>query len=234
LPHKVIAVGGDGTVKLVAACLLHTKISLGILPAGSANGLAKELGISTNPTEALHTIFCGNTKTIHATIINKHLCLHLSDIGLNAFAIKQFQTQASRGLWGYFIASIKALWQSQMMKVTMQMNNQTIKVKATIIVFANATKYGTGAVINPIGKLDDALFEVVVVKSISLIEIYKMMVSHAPFNTQKTEVFQTNELVMVASKKAHFQVDGEYCGKVKRVSASLVPHAIQVIVPAIL
>jgi YegS/Rv2252/BmrU family lipid kinase len=233
LPHKVIAVGGDGTVKLVAACLLHTKISLGILPAGSANGLAKELGISTNLTEALHTIFCGNTKTIHATIINKHLCLHLSDIGLNAFAIKQFKTQASRGLWGYFVASIKALWQSQMMKVTLQMNNQTIKVKATVIVIANATKYGTGAVINPIGKLDDALFEVVVVKSISLIEIYKMLVSHAPFNTQKTEVFQTNELVMVASKKVHFQVDGEYYGKVKMVSASLMPQAIQVIIPAI-
>jgi diacylglycerol kinase family enzyme len=120
-----------------------------------------------------------------------------------------------------------------MMKVTLQMNNQTIKVKATVIVIANATKYGTGAVINPIGKLDDALFEVVVVKSISLIEIYKMLVSHAPFNTQKTEVFQTNELVMVASKKVHFQVDGEYYGKVKMVSASLMPQAIQVIIPAI-
>src|SRR3954453_7968930 len=39
-PHRVIAVGGDGTVKLAAQCLMHTNIPLGILPAGSANGMA--------------------------------------------------------------------------------------------------------------------------------------------------------------------------------------------------
>lgn len=231
LPHKVIAVGGDGTVKLVAACLLHTNISLGILPAGSANGLAKELGINTNLTGALDTIVNGTTKKIHVTIVNKQLCLHLSDIGLNAHTIKKFETQASRGLWGYFVAALKAMRQSQLMRVTMQMNNQTISVKASVIVIANATKYGTGALINPIGTLDDALFEVVVVKSISLVEIYKMLVSHAPFNTQKIEVFQTNQLALSATKNVHFQVDGEYLGRVKTVSASLVPQAIDVIVP---
>ncbi|MBC7722998.1 MAG: acylglycerol kinase family protein, partial [Pedobacter sp.] len=56
LPTIVVAVGGDGTIKLVAECLLQTNILLGIIPAGSANGLAKELGISTNITQALDVI----------------------------------------------------------------------------------------------------------------------------------------------------------------------------------
>src|SRR3954469_18198637 len=52
-PQRVIAVGGDGTVKLAAQCLLHTNIPLGILPAGSANGMAKELNIPLNVTKAI-------------------------------------------------------------------------------------------------------------------------------------------------------------------------------------
>ena len=52
-PDKVIAVGGDGTVKLIAECLANTRTPLGILPAGSANGMAKELNISDDPQSAI-------------------------------------------------------------------------------------------------------------------------------------------------------------------------------------
>src|SRR5436309_2391348 len=55
-PARVIAVGGDGTVKLVAKSLLQTHIPLGILPAGSSNGMAKELGITANAEDALDII----------------------------------------------------------------------------------------------------------------------------------------------------------------------------------
>ena len=71
-PQVVVAVGGDGTIKLVAECIIQTNIALGILPAGSANGLAKELGISNQPQQALHTIVNGNFREIHVTEINKH------------------------------------------------------------------------------------------------------------------------------------------------------------------
>ena len=61
-PHRVIAVGGDGTVKLAAQCLLHTNIPLGILPAGSANGMAKELNIPVNIMRALDVAVSGENK----------------------------------------------------------------------------------------------------------------------------------------------------------------------------
>lgn len=230
-PQKVVAVGGDGTVKMVAECLLQTKIVLGILPAGSANGLAKELGINENPKDALDVLVNGVFKKIHAININGHLCIHLSDIGLNAFAIKMFEKQSRRGMWGYFLASLKALWKSQTMKVSLQMDDKTVDLKAAIVVMANATKYGSGAAINPIGKLDDDLFEVVAVKKISFLELFKMAVSHAPFDEEKTEVFQTKTLSVKTTKNVHFQVDGEYLGKLKEVNASLLKDALEIIVP---
>jgi diacylglycerol kinase (ATP) len=230
-PDKVVAVGGDGTVKLVAECILKTKIQLGILPAGSANGLAKEFGISNVPTEALEVLLSGHSQKIHTVQINGQLCIHLSDVGLNAYVVKEFENQPVRGMWGYMMASLKVLWQNPLMIVNMKIAQKDMKVKAKMIVIANATKYGSGAIINPIGKLDDELFEVIVMKKISFSEIFKMVVSHEPYDSEKTEIFQTNELFINSSRKVHFQIDGEYLGKVKQVKAVIVPHCLDVIVP---
>jgi len=233
-PEQVIAVGGDGTIKLVAECLLKKKIALGILPAGSANGMARELGLSTDPTKALDIITAGHSKKIHLTSVNDHLCIHLSDIGLNAYAMKKFKNQRVRGMWGYFVASLKVLWQNPIMQMRMEIDGDVIKVKAEMIVIANATKYGNGVVINPIGQLDDKLFEVIAVKKISLHEILKMVFLKASYDPNKTEVFQTSELTMRSAKRVHFQVDGEYLGKVREVKAIIIPNALHVIVPAVL
>lgn len=231
-PRKVIAVGGDGTIKLVAACLIKKDIPLGILPAGSANGLAKELGISEVSEEALSVIANGFSKKIHITNINSQMCIHLSDIGFNAYAIKGFEIQHKRGMWGYLKASLKVLWKNPVMEIEMLIDNKAVKIKAAMIVIANATKYGTGAVINPIGKLDDDMFEVIAVKKISIHEIFKMTFSHAPYDINKTELFQTHTLLMRSQKKVHFQVDGEYMGMVNEVKATLIKDALEIIVPS--
>jgi diacylglycerol kinase family enzyme len=87
-PGRVVAVGGDGTVKLVAQCLQQTSIPLGILPGGSANGMANELEMPDNADKALDIVINGRTKKIHLIRINDQLCIHLSDIGFNAFIVK--------------------------------------------------------------------------------------------------------------------------------------------------
>lgn len=230
-PDRVIAVGGDGTVKLLAECLMQKNIPLGILPAGSANGLAKEMGISEDPLKALDLLVKGRLKNIHVTSINNQLCIHLSDIGLNAYAMKKFKMLHGRGMWGYLIASLKVFWKNPIMTVEMQIDNKTIKIEAAMIIIANATKYGTGALINPVGKLDDEVFEVIAVKKLSLTEIFKMIFSHSPYDPDKTEIFQTNALSMRSVKKVHFQIDGEYLGKINDVKAVIRPHALEIIVP---
>lgn len=234
-PEKVVAVGGDGTVNLVAECALQKNIPLGILPAGSANGLAKELGISEYPEMALNTINSGRRKKIHILNINGKLCLHLSDIGLNAWMIKIFQAENVRGIWGYFKANLKLTWEIFFVKpifeVVMTLDHEKIKTNAVMIVFANATTYGTGAVINPAGNLEDDVFEVILIKKISVPEVFKMLISHASFNPHKTEVLQAKNLKIHLSKKIHFQIDGEYLGKTEKIEAYIIPAAIEILVP---
>lgn len=227
---RVVAVGGDGTLKLVAECLLHTNIPIGIIPAGSANGMAKELGIPTEIEAALELIETGKLQKIHVIEINGEICIHLSDLGFNAYLVKKFDTLSERGMWGYAKATWHALWNHKRMDVELNIKGKTITSKAAMVALANATMYGSGLKINPDGKLDDELFEIILVKDYSYLEILKIWITRLPFNPKKIEVFQTSEVKIESKHKAHFQVDGEYIGKINSLSAKILPAAITVIV----
>jgi diacylglycerol kinase (ATP) len=228
---KVIAVGGDGTLKLVAECLLRTSIPIGLIPAGSANGMAKELGIPTAINEALELTLTGTPMSIHVVIVNGELCIHLADIGYNAYVVKKFDDLPHRGMWGYAKAAWQAFWGRHKMEVSFRTDDEEIKSEAAMVVIANATMYGTGVKINPEGKLDDDYFEVILVKEYDVMEILKIKFTSLPFNPEKIEVFKTRDLQIKTRHRVHFQVDGEYMGKVNRIAAEIIPAAIQVIVP---
>ena len=229
VPGMVVAVGGDGTVKLVAECLLQTGTVMGILPAGSANGLAKELGIPADIQGALQHLLKTERQKIHLLKINNQLCVHLSDIGFNASVIKIFESGKQRGMMGYIKAAWKVLWKHAVMQVTIKIDNTYIRRKAAMIVMANATRYGSGAVINPAGRLDDDLFEVVIIKKVSFSEIFKMMVTHHPYDKKKTELYQAQSLQIQSRRKAHFQIDGEYLGKINKIQAVILTGALTII-----
>jgi diacylglycerol kinase family enzyme len=231
-PSVVVSCGGDGTVKLVAALVKDTNIPMAILPAGSANGMAKELKIPPDPKDALKIIVEGTPQKIHLLEVNGETCIHLSDAGFNAFIVKKFEEGSRRGQWGYVKAAWKALWNHTKMEVTIVADGERIRRRAVMVVLANATMYGNGVVINPAGSLQDDLFEVVIMKKISLAEIFKMRFTQGDFNTKKTELMQTSEVRIASRHRFHFQTDGEYRGKIKTVEAKLLPGKITVLVPA--
>jgi diacylglycerol kinase (ATP) len=232
-PDRVVAVGGDGTVKMLVEFLKETTIPLGILPAGSANGMAKELKIPLQINEALTLIAEGECKKIDAIKINEEeICIHLSDIGLNALLVKYFESSKKRGMWGYGKAIFKVLWRKPLMYVNIRMDDREIRRKAFMVVIANAQTYGTGAIINPHGQLNDGLFEIVVVRKLNFLELLKMLITHKPFHPNRIEVFQTRSVEMKLKRKAYFQVDGEYLGKVTSLHARILPKVINMILPA--
>lgn len=231
-PDRVVAVGGDGTVQMAAKQLLSTSIPLGILPAGSANGMATELNIPNTPKEALDVILNGITRAADVIRINSsEICLHLSDIGLNAKLIKYFEQGNWRGKLGYGRVLFKALRKKKPMKVAIDLNGETVERDAFMIVLANASKYGTGAVINPKGNLYDGIFEVVIIRKFSLGEIFKMFTRFFPLNPEKTEVISATSVVIKPYGKVHFQIDGEYLGKVRQVEATIVAGQLNLLLP---
>ncbi|WP_018614568.1 diacylglycerol/lipid kinase family protein [Segetibacter koreensis] len=230
-PHKVVAVGGDGTVSMVAKKILGTDMQLAILPAGSANGMARELNISLNIEEALDTVEKGKVKKIDAICINNEICLHLSDIGLNARLIKYFEEGNMRGKWGYAKVALKVLLRKQNIRVIIKAKEKEIKRDAFMVVLANASKYGTGAVINPKGDLFDGLFEVVIIRQLGFSTLLKVWFRPRNLDPKKIEVIQAESVQIHTHRKVDFQVDGEYIGKVNEVNADILPAILNIILP---
>ncbi|GAA4799752.1 YegS/Rv2252/BmrU family lipid kinase [Olivibacter ginsenosidimutans] len=229
-PNRVIAVGGDGTVKLAAECIIGSDIALAIIPAGSANGMAREINLKNNVKSALSLVINGKPKAIHALRINHEISLHLADIGMNAKIVKKFQSLQERGMIGYAKATWRALKRHKKMHVALHINGKTILKKAEMVILANGTTYGTGVKINNIGSLFDNQFEVIIVKWFSFIELIKMCFNfHIRFNPFKTEIIQTNQVTIDTKENTFFQIDGEYLGKVRHIEAKLIPHALYLI-----
>jgi len=232
-PSRVVAVGGDGTANLLTSCIRNTDISLGIIPAGSANGMAKELGITEDAQAALKIVEEGIFKKISLIEINNRISLHLSDIGLNARMLREFESRGTRGLIGYLLATLKVLRRRKPMDVEIWCNGKKKDVSADIILIANATMYGTGVVVNPIGKLDDRVFEVIVIKDLTVKDLLNSSLHTFRLDERKAEIIQVSEVRLHCKKPADFQIDGEYMGKIEAIGAKLLPDSLNVIIPGV-
>lgn len=231
-PERIIIVGGDGTLKLLAEILKDDLIALALIPAGSANGLAENLDL---PSEipALIDIALGNNFIFLDTIeINHELCLHISDVGLNAALIKNYEEGNVRGKLGYLIQSIPTLIKSNFpFQFKIVKEGKTINRKAVLLGIANARKYGTGSTINPNGKYDDGKFEILVFKEFNIPEILKTFREEVNPDKDFLEIFTASEVKIECDKNIPFQIDGEYRGEVREVHAAISPVKVKIAVP---
>ena len=238
-PSMAVAVGGDGTLLMVARCILHTNITLGIIPYGSANGMAAELQIPNDKIIALETLLKGKEIVIDTLLIDKkYHCLHIGDIGFNAKIVKRFEEDKQRGLWGYAKHFFKEFRFSQRMKSIVTTDNHKQKVKCHMIAFANARKYGTGALLNPVGKLDDGFFELCIIKTISF-KVFLLVIatffSGAVYKTRFAKIIRCSKahIKLKRNRTMTVQIDGEIIGERNKLDIEIVPRSLRVIVPAV-
>lgn len=232
-PSKVIVAGGDGTIKMVATQLLNTEISLGIIPTGSANGMATELNLPLDISDSIDVAMNGIVKHMDILKINQEdICLHLSDIGMNAQVVKYYQENNWRGKLGYLRGAIKTLLNKKQMQLTITGEGEPVHRSAFMVVLANASMYGTKVVINPDGSIYDGEFELVIIKEVSFIEILKMIFRLTNYNPEVIESIKAKTVEITVKKNIYFQVDGEYKGKTNSICAKVEKGALPIILPA--
>ena len=232
-PERILIAGGDGTIKLIAEIIQSPSIPIGLFPAGSANGLAENFSLPTDLNELSNIALGNNFIEIDSISINNELCLHISDIGLNAALIKNYEEGNIRGKLGYLIQSIPTLIKSDFpFDFTISIGSQVYQRKAVLVGIANAKRYGTGATINPEGRFDDGKFEILVFKSFNIPQILKTFQENAVLSKDFLEIFPATQAVIQCGKKIFFQIDGEYRGEVKEVRAEISPIKIKFAVPA--
>jgi diacylglycerol kinase (ATP) len=233
-PARVVAGGGDGTLQLIARTLIPYEMPMGILPLGSANGLATALEIPKDPIEAAENIFKSmKVRPMDMLKFNgRHYCIHLSDIGVNALIVKKYEDEGERGLLGYAKHLLSAIQETPLYKISIRTPDETIQKEGYMMAFANAHKYGTGVQISE-GSVSDGKFEICNVEKVTLDDAIKAGLTALNVFVDKdmfSDVITCREAEIVIDQKAHFQIDGEYMGMTDHLKINIVPGALKLLI----
>jgi YegS/Rv2252/BmrU family lipid kinase len=163
---RVIAWGGDGTVSEVGRALLHAPAALGIVPAGSGNGLARALGVPRGQEAALRHAIGAGTTHIDAGELAGHVFLNIAGLGFDAVVAHAFSHRvAGRGLPGYVRVVARELLGYTPATYRVRIEGETREHRAFLLSIANGPQWGNGARIAPGARLDDGLLDLVIAQA---------------------------------------------------------------------
>lgn len=208
----VVAIGGDGTVNEVAQGLIGSNVSMGIIPMGSGNGLARELGISMNMKKSAGTLVDGRNLQLDVCKLNDQRFLCTSGIGFDAMIAEKMSKASSRGFLKYLQLVIQESISFKPVPVKMKIDGIPIQEQIFLVTFANATQFGNNAFIAPGASMTDGLIDVVVVKKFSkiwmpvfAIALFSKLIPRLPF----VDCYKARHIDLEMAGTFYFHFDGE-------------------------
>ena len=162
----VVAWGGDGTINEVGSVVAGTSVALGIVPAGSGNGFAAELGVPWQPAEAIEVALRGRDRQVDAGELDGRLFFNVAGVGFDAVVAEQFnaRSRGNRGMGPYVRIGIRETFRYRAATYRVTLDDETIVSRALLIAFANGREYGSRIRVAPHAVLDDGKLEAVVVE----------------------------------------------------------------------
>ncbi len=231
---KVIAVGGDGTVNEVAKALIDTNATLGIIPIGSGNGLARHLKIPLNIQGALYLINHGRIFMMDHGIINNTPFFCTAGVGFDAHIGYEFSKMKGRGFTNYARTTIREYFDYKPQHYTLGLNGNTIQREAFLITFANASQYGNNAYIAPGADVADGLLDVTIISPFPTflapsmgIKLFNRKIDKSKY----VETFRVKELNVEREGEGAVHYDGEPAIMGSCLNVSIKHLGINVFVP---
>jgi diacylglycerol kinase family enzyme len=249
----VMACGGDGTVNEVATELAFGTSALGIVPTGSGNGLARDLGIARRPQQALRDAFNAAPRRIDAGELNERLFFSIAGIGFDAHIAACFDRDAPRrGFGAYLRISMRELltYEAGAYRINGtppglngQQGGSDRPVNATpspiavgrglLVTLANSSQFGNGARIAPMARLDDGKLDLVIFEEVSrfatLFSLPRLFTGRAA-GARGISIQQIERATIESDRPMTFHVDGEPVADGQRIDVRVHPGALQVCV----
>ncbi|MBN2174546.1 MAG: diacylglycerol kinase family lipid kinase [Bacteroidales bacterium] len=230
----IIAVGGDGSVNEIARGLVGSESKLGIIPAGSGNGLAHHLKIPTNYKKAIEVINQEKVIKIDTGSINNKLFVSIAGIGFDGLVARKFAKAGRRGFLSYLKIVTEEYPGYRPKKYTLEMNGKIVETRALFITFANSDQFGYNTSIAPGAKIDDGFLDVTIMQKPPIIELpllasllYWRQIDKSRF----IEIYKTTGLLLKTKKKRWVNIDGEPVKMEKELQVKIHPQSLNLIVP---
>lgn len=232
--HKVVAVGGDGTVNEVAQALTETETPMGIIPYGSGNGLANHLKLPRNPEEALRLMATGKVIAMDTLRLNEHLAVSIAGMGFDARVAREYARETQRGFLTYARIAIKEYITFRQREFHIMAPGIDIRQKAMLLSIANSDQFGYNTTIAPDASITDGLADLTIIRKVpftTLLLTGFLLFTRKINKSRYVSTLRLSECTITRKKGKYVNIDGEPVRMPYTIHLKVVPASLKIIVP---
>lgn len=229
-----VAVGGDGTVNEVSQPLIGSDAIMGVIPAGSGNGLAHHLKIPSKIREAIEIINAGKVICIDTCFVNDKNFISIAGVGFDANVAKHYARVQQRGFMTYARMAAKEYFRYKPRKYVLILDGQKRKVSAFFISFANSNQFGYNAMIAPNASITDGKIDVCIASRPPVTAfpgLAHLMFMKRIDKSKYIETVRASKIMLSRKKGRTVNVDGEPIRMGKELHVRVRPASLNIIVP---
>lgn len=231
----VIVAGGDGTLNAAAQGILDCGLPLGIVPAGTANDLARTLDLPLDVDACLDVIARGRTRRIDLGLVNGKPFFNVASVGLSATLAKELTYDAKQrlGRLGYAWAAVKALVRAQPFHATIESDNEVVNVRTLQVAVGNGRFYGGGMTVEESALIDDGQLDLYSLEFSAAWKLALMLRSfrhgrHSAWD--EVRAIKGQSFTIRTRRPRSINADGEIIGQTPAIFSQL-PKSLSVFVP---
>lgn len=238
----VIASGGDGTISRVVNGLARTETALGVLPAGTGNAWAQEMGIPVSKVftrwallEAADVLLEGEVRTVDLGTAGENYFLMWAGVGLDARVTEEVSYELRRhiGNLATWITGVQVAREYPGTPATITVDGKVYHSQFILTVIGNAQSYAGSVRMTPIARLDDGLLDVCVFKGKGFADTLKHLVnvfSQTHMISPDVEYYQGERIYIESEEPLPVHLDGDAMGHTP-MEFGIAPKALRVILP---
>jgi len=229
---RVIAWGGDGTINETAGPLIGTTVTLGIVPSGSGDGLARGLGLPRDPARAFR-LALGPARPLDVGWLGSRHFLNIAGVGFDAAVASAFNSRTTRGKRGYVVDGLRGVWSYRSRRYQVDAGEHRLDGPCFVVAFANCRQYGSGIVLAPAADPADGELDMVFVSGGSALRQFwrarrlgfrRMAAAEGVIRSRITSASVTGE-------DLHAHVDGQTFEARGRLDVRIEPKALLIAAP---
>ena len=231
----VVAIGGDGTMNEVAAALVGTSATLGLIPCGSGNGLGRHLGIPGPGKGAFRALLDGRTRLIDTGLADDNPFFNAMGLGFDAEISARFNALTSRGLPAYARTALRALLGYRPDEYTIRADNgPAVRGPAFLVAVANSDQYGNDCYIAPRARVDDGLLDLTIVRRLTpfnALPLTERLFTKRIDGSPSVARLRGARFVIERAAPGLLHTDGEVRSCGARIEVRVLPASLRIAVP---
>jgi YegS/Rv2252/BmrU family lipid kinase len=211
----IVAAGGDGTISAVASQIVGQDVALGVLPLGTLNHFAHDLGIPVDLEEAVSAICSGEVKAVDVGSVNANYFINNSSLGLYADQARLRQVWRPRiGRWlALILASIVTLTRYRFLRVTASFDGKTISRRCPLVLVSNNEYKLEPGNLTGRKRLDGGLLGIYLLRDEGRLGLLRIALHSLWFKLEEAESFENDTaasvIISTRQKRIRVALDGE-------------------------